>query len=153
VTNLNPIAEKLAKITRKLGDKNPNEKALAWKALGRRLDSFGADFNDLGDHIEHAGTGALNEHELQEIYEAGIKEGERRTEYKLCSQPHNGAPQPQFPSEQDMAMHCYQRIDGLNDWECEFITNMVGLTRRGYPLSIKRRARLEDIYLKLGGRI
>ena len=47
VTNLNPIAEKLAKIARKLGDKNPNEKAEAWKALVRTLDTFGADFNDL----------------------------------------------------------------------------------------------------------
>jgi len=153
VTDLNPIAEKLAKITRKLGDKNPNEKALAWKALVCTLDSFGADFNDFGDHIEHAGNGALNENEMLEIYEAGIKEGERRAEYKLHSQNHNGTPQLQFPSEQDMAMHCYQRINDLNDWECEFITNMVSLTRRGYPLSIKRRARLEDIYLKLGGRI
>lgn len=153
MTDLNPIAGKLAKIARKLGDKNPNEKALAWKALVRTLGTFGADFNDLGDHIEHAGNGALNEAEMQEIFDAGIKEGERRTEYKLRSQNHNGTPRLQFPSAQDMAMHCYQRIDDLNDWECEFITNMVSLTRRGYPLSIKRQARLEDIYLKLGGRI
>jgi hypothetical protein len=152
VTNLNPIAEKLAKIARKLGDKNPNEKALAWKALVRTLDGFGADFNDFGDHIKHAGNGALNEAEMLEIYEAGIKEGERRAECKLRNQNHYGTPQLRFPSAQDMAMYCYQRIDDLNDWEAEFITNMVGWTRRR-PLSVRQQSRLEEVYLKLGGRI
>ena len=52
-----------------------------------------------------------------------------------------------------MAMYCYQHMDNLNDWENEFITNMVSLTRLGYPLSIKRQDKLETIYLKLGGRI
>jgi hypothetical protein len=152
VTDLNPIVGKLAKIARKLGDKNPNEKALAWKALVRTLNTFGADFNDFGDHIEHAGNGALNETEMEEIFTAGIKEGERRTEYKLRNQNHHGAPQPQFPSAQDMALFCYQRIDSCNDWEAEFITNMMSWTRRR-PLSVKQQARLEEVYLKLGGRI
>jgi len=153
VTDLTPIAEKLAKVVRMFGSDNPNLRAEAWKALVRTLNTFGADFNDLGDRIEHAGNGALSEAEMQEVYEAGIKEGERHTEYKLRSQnqQHHGA--PQFPSPRDMAMYCYQRIGDLNDWETEFITNMVPITRRGYPLSTKRQDKLEAIYLKLGGRI
>ena len=64
-----------------------------------------------------------------------------------------GNASPQFPPARDMAMYCYQHMDNLNDWENEFITNMVSLTRLGYPLSIKRQDKLETIYLKLGGRI
>src|SRR5215471_17602899 len=120
------------------GSDNPNLRAEAWKALVRTLKTFGADFNDLGDRIEHAGNGALTEAELREIYNAGIKEGERRAEYpRSQTSAHNGA--PQFPSAPDMAMYCYQRIDSLNEWETEFITNIVMLARRGYPLSIKRQ--------------
>jgi hypothetical protein len=63
-----------------------------------------------------------------------------------------GNASPQFPAARDMAMYCYQHMDNLNDWENEFIANMVSLTRRGYPLSIKRQDKLKTIYLKLGGR-
>jgi len=157
VTDLTPIAGKLAKIARKLGDKNPNEKALAWKALVRTLDTFGADFNDLGDRIEHPGNGALSEAEMQEIYDAGIKEGERRAAYIQRSQnqartTHHGVFQLQFPPARDMAAFCYQRIDDLNDWETEFVTNMVSWVRTR-PLSLKQQAHLEKIYLKLGGEV
>ena len=150
MTDLAPIAEKLAKVVRMFGSDNPNLRAEAWKALVRTLKTFGADFNDLGDRIEHAGNGALTEAELQEVYDAGIKEGERRT---VRSQPrYRGAPQLQFPSARDMAAFCYQRIDDLNDWESEFVTNMVSWTRVK-PLSAKQQAHLEKIYLKLGGEV
>jgi len=136
------------------GSDNPNLRAEAWKALVRTLKTFGADFNDLGDCIEHAGNGALTEAELQEVYDAGIKEGERRTEYlRSQGQPrHHGAPQLQFPSARNMAAFCYQRIDDLNDWESEFVTNMASWTRVK-PLSLKQQAHLEKIYLKLGGEV
>ena len=149
MTDLTPIASKLARITRKLGDKNPNEKAEAWKALVRTLDTFGADFNDLGDRIEHAGNGALNEIEMQEIFDAGIQEGIKRAGQ---GQARPGS-LPQFPPPHDMALYCYQHIADCNEWETKFITNMVSLTRRGYPLSTKRQEKLETLYLKLGGRI
>jgi hypothetical protein len=92
---------------------------------------------------------------MQEIYDAGIKEGTRRVEQKMRAQPHHGSPQSvavQFPSARDMAMYCYQRIDRLNDWEEEFITNMASWTRTR-PVFPKQQAHLEKIYLKLGGRV
>jgi hypothetical protein len=156
VTDVTPIAEKVAKLVCQFDSNNANQRAMAWKALVHTLSTFGADFRDLGNLIECAGenaNGALSEAEMQEVYEAGIKEGERRTELKLHSQSNHGAPPPRFPPPRDMAMYCYQRIDDLNDWETEFITNMVALTRRAYPLSIRRQEKLEAIYLKLGGRI
>ncbi|HVI63071.1 MAG TPA: hypothetical protein VM910_10875 [Bradyrhizobium sp.] len=157
MTDLASIAEKLAKVVRMFGSDNPNLRAEAWKALVRTLNTFGADFNDLGDRIEHAGNGALSEAEMQEIYDAGIKEGERRAAYIQRSQnqartTHHGVFQLQFPSARDMAAFCYQRIDDLNDWETEFVTNMVSWVRTR-PLSLKQQAHLEKIYLKLGGEV
>jgi hypothetical protein len=104
VTDLTPIAGKLAKLVRMFGTTNPSERAVAWKALIRTLDTFGADFNDLGDRIEHAGNGALTEKEMEEVYGAGIQEGERREQARgqASHRPlFHGS--PQFPSAADMA--------------------------------------------------
>ena len=155
MTDLTPIAGKLAKLVRMFGTTNPGERAVAWKALIRTLDTFGADFNDLGDRIEHAGNGALSEIEMKEIYDAGIKEGTRQVEQKMRNQAGHGVPihgSPRFPSASDMALYCYQHMDQLNDWEEEFVTNMASWTRTR-PLSVKQQAHLEKIYLKLGGKI
>jgi hypothetical protein len=152
VTDLTPIAGKLAKLVRMFGTKNLSERAVAWKALIRTLDTFGADFNDLGDRIEHAGNGALTESELNEVYGAGIQEGERRERVRGQAQINQSFAQPNFPSARDMAMYCYQHLDCLNDWEEEFVTNMASWTRTR-PLSVKQQAHLEKIYLKLGGKI
>src|SRR6516225_4159698 len=79
VTDLAPIAEKLAKVVRMFGSDNPNLRAEAWKALVRTLNTFGADFNDLGDRIEHAGNGALNA--------AKIRRAQHTMVYFSCSSP------------------------------------------------------------------
>jgi hypothetical protein len=155
VTDLVPIAGKLAKLIRLLGSNRPGEVAATVEALNRTLQTVGADIHDVADRIEHSSNGALSEHEMKEIYDAGIKEGIRRIEHKLRNQASHGAPQSlaiQFPAARDMAMYCYQRIDQLNEWESEFITNMASWTRIK-PLSLKQQAHLEKIYIKLRGRI
>jgi hypothetical protein len=152
VTDLTPIAGKLAKLVRMFGTKNLSERAVTWKALVRTLDTFGADFNDLGDRIEHAGNGALTESELKEVYGAGIQEGERRERARGQAQINQSFAQSNFPSAADMARFCYDRLEQLNEWETEFIQNMIVWTRRR-PLSAKQQDKLEAIYLNLGGRI
>ena len=153
MTDLAPIAGKVAKLVRLFGSNNPGERAGAWKALVRTLNTFGADFNDLGDCIEHTGNGALSETEMQEIYDAGIKEGERRAAYIQRSQNQTRTThQLQFPSARDMAEFCYQLTGNLNSWETEFVVNMVSWVRTR-PLSLKQQAHLEKIYLKLGGEV
>src|SRR5262249_4873771 len=99
----------------------------AWRAIIRTLQGIGADIHDVADCIEHSGNGALSEREMQEIFDAGVKTGIKQTEQKLRSAP---GVTVQFPSARDMAMHCYQRIDRLNEWEQEFVTNMVSWARR-----------------------
>lgn len=151
MTDLTPIAGELAKRLRLLSSDKDGEVVAAWRAMVRLLNSIGADIHDVADRVEHAGNGALNEAEMQEIYDAGKKEGVRLTEQKLRSRAYQGT--TQLPPARDMAMFCYRNIDELkSDWEREFVTNMASWTRTR-PLSLKQQAHLEKIYIKLGGRI
>ena len=153
MTDLTPVAGKLANLIRLLASNRDGEVVAAAHALTRTLQGIGSDIHDLADRIEHSGNGALNENEMRQLFDAGIKEGIRLTEQKMRSQPnHQMVGAPQFPSARDMALFCYRQIDRLNDWEQEFITNMVAWTRVK-PLSPKQQAHLEKIYLKLGGRV
>jgi hypothetical protein len=149
VTDLTPIAPRLADLIRRLASDHDGEVVAAWRAMIRTLKGIGADLHDVAEYIEHFGNGALSEREMLEIFDAGVKTGIEQAEQRLHN---NLGVTAQFPSARDMAMHCYQRIDQLNEWEQEFITNMVSWTRRK-PLSVKQQARLEEVYLKLGGRI
>lgn len=149
MTDLTPFPGKLAKAIRMLASDKDGDVVAAWRAIIRTLQGIGADIHDVADRIEHSGNGALKEHEMQEIFDAGVKTGIKQIVQKLHN---NLGVTAQFPSARDMAMYCYQRIDRLNEWEQEFPTNMVSWTRRK-PLSVKQQARLEEMYLKLGGRI
>jgi hypothetical protein len=152
VTDLVSIAPKLANCIRRLASDRDGEVVAAAAAMIRLLKIIGADIHDVADRIERS-NGALSEAEMQEIYDAGIKEGARRVEQKLRSQaPHGPPSSPQFPAPATMALYCYQHMARLNEWETEFVTNMMSWTRRR-PLSVKQQARLEEVYVKLGGRI
>jgi hypothetical protein len=156
MTDLASVADKLANFIRLLASDKDGEVVAAAHAMVRVLSTMGSDIHDLADRIEHSSNGALNEHEMQEIYDAGIKEGVPRVEQKMRTQgtssPLRSAPQPQFPSAQDMAFYCYQRIGFCNEWETEFATNMVSWTKHR-PLTAKQQARLEGLFLKLGGKL
>src|SRR5262245_62588413 len=92
-------------------------------AIIRRLQGMGADIHDVADRIEHSGNGALKEHEMQEIFDAGVKTGIKQIVQKLHN---NLGVTAQFPSASDMAMYCYQRSDRLNEWGQELRANRVG---------------------------
>jgi len=152
VTDLAPIAPKLANLIRRLSSDQDGEVVATARAMIRTLQGIGADIHDVANRIEHSGNGALSEHEMQEIFDAGVKTGIRQAQ-QTRQPPHRGAPAPQFPPARDMAMHCYRNIDELkSEWEREFITNMASWTRTR-PLSVKQQAHLEKIYLKLGGEV
>ena len=151
MTDIAPIAETLANCIRMLASDKNGDVVAAWHGLIRVLQGIGADIHDLANCIERSGNGALSEAEMQELYDAGIKEGIRRTEQKLRSRAYQST--VQLPPARDMAMFCYRNIDELrSDWEREFITNMAAWTRTR-PLSLKQQTHLEKIYLKLGGRV
>jgi hypothetical protein len=155
VTDLTAITGKLAIFIRLLASDKDGEVVAAAHALVRTLNGIGADIHDVAERIEHSGNGALSEHEMQEIYNAGIKEGARVAIQKMRAQMPHGPPSfsaPQFPSAADMALYCYQGLDRCNEWETEFATNMAAWTRRR-PLTVKQQARLEELFIKLGGKV
>jgi hypothetical protein len=148
VTDLSPIAGRLANAIRLLASDKDGEVVAAARAVVRTLQGIGADIHDVADRIQHSGNGALSEREMQEIYNAGVQAGmKQRRQATFSDDP------PQLPPARNMALYCYQHIDELkSDWEHEFIINMASWTRLR-PLSLKQQAHLEKIYLKLGGRI
>ena len=155
MTDLAPINGKLANLIRRLSSNSDGEVVATAHALMRTLQSIGADIHDVADRIEHAGNGALAENEMQEIYNAGIKEGVRLAVQKMQAQMAHSPPQrlmPQFPSAADMALYCYQHLNRCNEWETEFASNMAVWTRRR-PLTVKQQARLEELFIKLGGKL
>jgi hypothetical protein len=155
VTDLAPINGKLANLIRRLSSNSDGEVVATARAIIRTLQGIGADIHDVADCIEHASNGALAENEMQEIYSAGIKEGARLAIQKMQAQMAHSPPQrlmPQFPSAADMALYCYQHLNRCNEWETEFASNMAVWTRRR-PLTVKQQARLEELFIKLSGKL
>jgi hypothetical protein len=153
VTDLAPVAGKLASFIRLLASDKDGEVVAAARAMFRTLQGIGADFHCLAERVERS-DGDLSEAEMERVYTAGIEEGRRLEKQQRASQQHNGYSPPQFPAPRDMALHCYRNIDELNsEWEREFVTNMMSWTRSLRPLSPKQRLHLEKVYIKAGGRI
>jgi hypothetical protein len=152
MTDLKPIAGKLANFVRLLASDKDGEVVGAARALNRVLKSIGADFHDLADRVEKPG-GEISDADMEKIYKAGIEEGQRQEKQARAMARGNGS-SANFPSAQDMAMFCYQNKAKLrSEWELEFTDNMAAWTRTVRPLSPKQQAHLEKIYIKLGGRI
>ena len=155
MVDLITIAPKLAKLMRLFSSDKPGEVAAAVEAFVRTLQTIGADVHDAADRMEHANNGALVEAELKEVWDAGVKEGIKWSEQRMRNQAGHSSPAhsvPQFPSAADMALYCYQHLNRCNEWETEFASNMAVWTRRR-PLTVKQQARLEELFIKLGGKL
>jgi len=72
VTDLAPIAGKLANFLRLLASDKDGEVVAAAHAMVRTLNSFGASIHDVAERVENFSNGGLNENEMREIYNAGI---------------------------------------------------------------------------------
>jgi len=157
VANIAPIAGKLAKCIRMLGDKNRGERAAAFRVLERTMESNGVDWNDLGDRIEQPG---LSTADMEAILERGKELG--RQETRGASNGHgtpyassHGTPgNHQMPSLLDMVMFCFNRVDQLpRDKDRDFIHDIHRRAIWRYGASAKQQIWIEDLYFKLGGTI
>jgi hypothetical protein len=146
VTDLAPIAGKLATFIRLLASDKDGEVVATAHAMARVLHGIGADLHDLAERVERGGNGALSEAEMQKIFNAGVEAGREQ------AQPWHDTGMPEMPAPAAMALFCYQQLARLNAWEREFAANMLAWTR-WRPLSAKQHAKLEALYLKLGGRV
>lgn len=153
------MATKIAAMIRLLLSDKIGEANAAAQMLPRILRNAGTDVvNKVAELITgpfdgtSGANGQLPEAVMQEVFDAGVKEGIKQVERKLHREAYRDV--VQLPPARDMAMYCYQRLDVLNDWERKFITDIAGITRtQSGPLSPKRQAHLEKIYLKLNGKI
>jgi hypothetical protein len=75
VTDLAPIAGKVANLIRRLASDKDGEVVAVARALIRTLNSFGADIHDVAERVENSGNATLSEAEMREIYNAGIAAG------------------------------------------------------------------------------
>jgi hypothetical protein len=169
--------QKIAQLVRMLGATEHGVRVNTWSALKHTMKSLGITWTDVGNWIEgdealqlvartmaNAGvTVSVNdvvnwiknngENDLRIIYETALKEGieigKRQATPHQASHRSNGhgAPNPR-----DMAAYCQQHLDDLNEWEQEFVTNMMSWTQRRPPTA-KQQNRLEELYAQLGGRI
>jgi hypothetical protein len=150
------VATKIAAMVRLLLSDKPGEAAAAAQMLPRTLHNAGSDVVDKiatlitspFDENAPSNNGQLPEAVMQEVFDAGVKEGLKRAGRSNI----NNVNAVTMPSARDMAVYCYQHFNDLNEWERGFITNMMIRTRRG-PLYPKQQDKLEQIYINLGGRI
>lgn len=84
MTDLTSIAPKLANLIRRLSSNQDGEVVAVSRAIIRTLQGIGADIHDVAACIEHSANGALNEHEMQEIFDAGVKAGIKQAEQKAA---------------------------------------------------------------------
>jgi hypothetical protein len=136
--------ERIAQLVRLFGTPKRGERANAWRALERTMESVGVTWSDIGNWIEH-GDGKYTEEEMLEMVAAIRKEERARAPQ---SNGHIVLPEPL-----QMAEYCNARPGRLkSDWQREFIADIYRITQRGMNLSLPRLANLAKIYIEMGGR-
>jgi hypothetical protein len=144
------LARKLASTVRLLASNKPNEVVAAAQALGRILQGTSTDvIFGIAERIENESNGKISDAEMKEIFDAGVAHGKKLGEQARAQAQQAHA---QMPPAYTMANFCFERKDRMNDWEWEFITNILPWSRRG-SLSPKQQNKLEDIYVRLGGSV
>lgn len=92
--------------------------------------------------------------DMQAILNEGIKEGIEIGKKQAQAQGINGRGAPQLPDDRAMAAYCYQRIDRVRkDEEKKFINNAMRRALREGSVTDRMRPWLEDLYVRLGGKI
>jgi len=152
--------ERIARLVRLLGTNERGERASAWRALGRAMDSARVTWSDVGNWIEDGtkpdpGESKYTEDELQQYgqlqraegVEAGIKIGEARKGNGGVS-GHIALPKP-F----EMAEFCHQRLARRkDDAQRDFIRETYEKTQRGRTLHGGTLGYLVSLYMKHGGK-
>jgi hypothetical protein len=145
--------ERIAQLVRLLGATERGERASAWRALERTMESVDVTWSDLGNWIEH-GDGKYTEDEMLEMVaairkegvEEGIKIGKARTP------KHNG--HIVLPEPSVMAEYCHERPNRLkDDAQRKFINQMYASTVQGINPPRGPLGYLASLYIKLGGKM
>lgn len=151
MTDLAPIAGRLARLMRMLSSDKPGEVVNAASAMIRTLRSAGADIHVLADLIQKPsnGNGKISEKDMRVLYEAGYRDGLAAAEEKKFN---GGDFRGIDISPHEMALFCQERSRRLSDCEEEFINSVAARTVWRAPTE-KQEKWLKSIFLRLGGRL
>jgi hypothetical protein len=135
--------ERIAQLVRLFGTTERGERANAWRALERTMESVSVTWSDIGNWIEH-GDGKYTEEEMLEMVAAIRKEERARAPQ---SNGHIVLPEPL-----QMAEYCRQRLNRLkDDKQREFVGDVYAIVLQGKNLSLGRLGYLASIYIQIGG--
>jgi hypothetical protein len=151
MTDLTPIAGKIASLVRMLSSDREGEVISAVHALLRTLKSKGADIHALADRIEKPNGGALTDTEMKKLYDAGYQDGVRAAENKMHGNS-DFRDIDGFPAWSEIALYCQRNNHRLRPNEQEFVNDMAAQTVWREPTS-KQAKWLKSIFLRLGGKI
>jgi hypothetical protein len=151
--------KKIASLVRLLGSDQEGEIVGAVHAIRRVLESQGRDFNDLGNQIENGG-GALNQTEIEQIYNAGHQDGYARAMGDVGNNhvfnlngfhTVNGAGGPTW---QEMALFVGGKATFLHRVkDQEFAQSIAEQAGWKSGISSAQEHWLKDLYVRLGGKI
>jgi hypothetical protein len=160
VTDIDPIAKKLAPMLRMLADGNDGQAFAAMQGLRRALQGDQAKLYkdklyDLAEHAERPDDGGLSEQDMQKVFDAGVQEGMRRAENKL-----HGSSSGDFrntdgtPEWLEIARYCQQHDDRLREEkERQFVADMAGRLVFGREPTERQGKWLLSIFYRLGGKL
>jgi hypothetical protein len=151
MTDLTPIAGKIASLIRLPSSDREGEVINAARALLRTLKSAGADIHTLADRVEKPNGGALTNTEMKKLYDAGYQDGVRAAENKMHGNS-DFRDIDGFPAWSEIALYCQRNNRRLRPNEQEFVNDMASQTVWREP-SPKQAKWLRSIFLRLGGRI
>jgi hypothetical protein len=151
MTDLAPIAGKIASLIRLLSSDQDGEVVGAARALVRTLKSTGADIHVLADRVEHANSGKLTDAEMQKLFDAGFQAGVHAVENKQHGSGdfHNV---DGLPNWHEIARFCQQNDNRLRENERQFVSDMAARTVWREPTE-KQAKWLRSIFYRLGGKI
>jgi hypothetical protein len=151
MSNLAPIAGKLAPLIRLLSSDQDGEALAAARAINRLLKNTGVDIHALADHVEKTNGSGLTDAEMRKLYDAGYEAGVRAAENKNHGSGDfrnvDGA-----PSWHEIARYCQQHCGRLRANEQQFINDMASRTVWREPTP-RQEKWLRSIFFRLGGRI
>ena len=156
---------RIAQCIRHLGVAERGVKVNAWRVLTRTMEAENFSFNDIGNWVDDSeNENKYTEAEMHEYAQAaraeGIEEGIKIGMVRANGGGGNG--HLSLPKPAEMAEFCNDRQSQLNDWERNFIADMVLNTRVSaspFPtrwnrgLRPKQLGTLAKIYIQLGGKV
>jgi hypothetical protein len=145
MTNLTPIAPRLAALIRMLSTTHDGELIAAAKALNRALTGAGLDIHALAEIVEHPKK--FDEQDARKIYERAFELGRRKAHEELPA-TFRGVGEPSW---HEIAIECQEHAERLRPNEHEFVADMVRRTVHGGELTEKQGNWLRAIYNR-GGR-